>query len=360
MNRTMATCGNRLAEATTSPSSAADLKIALLQTPTGTLSMQPHRSDCIPSTATRRSRIAGLLVLITLLLCSTGHAETVLQTVRLAEHVYALIGPTTNRDPENLGNNASFGVIVTDAGVVLIDPGATQGGARMIHDAVRVITDKPVKVVINTGGQDHRWLGNGYFKSLGAHIIAHEKAVADQTARARNQLLGLSNLVGLEGIEGTQAVYADETFVDSKVFELGGHRIEIHHAGHAHTPGDSFVWLPEHRIVFSGDIVYLDRMLRIGSHSAHRSWISAFEAMSALQPEIVVGGHGKPADLARATADTYDYLVFLRGAVQRFMDEGNGMEDIGKIDQSRFEYLAIYDALKGRNAQRVFDELEWE
>jgi hypothetical protein len=42
------------------------------------------------------------------------------------------------------------------------------------------------------------------------------------------------------------------------------------------------------------------------------------------------------------------------------MDEGHGMEDIGKIDQSDFSYLSNFDSLKGRNAQRVYEELEWE
>ncbi len=55
-----------------------------------------------------------------------------------------------------------------------------------------------------------------------------------------------------------------------------------------------------------------------------------------------------------------DYLVFLREAVQAFMDQGRGMEEIGGIDQARFGYLENFDALKGRNAQRVFEELEWE
>jgi glyoxylase-like metal-dependent hydrolase (beta-lactamase superfamily II) len=155
-------------------------------------------------------------------------------------------------------------------------------------------------------------------------------------------------------------VYADETFVEQKLLSIGDTRIEIHHAGHAHTPGDSFVWLPEHGIIFSGDIVYMDRMLGVGSQSAHLSWIAAFEAMAARQPEIVVGGHGRPADLAKANADSYDYLVFLRAAVQAFMDEGHGMEEIGKIDQSRFAYLENFDSLSGRNAQRVYEELEWE
>ena len=288
------------------------------------------------------------------------HAESVLQAQQLADNVYALVGPTTNRDTQNLGNNANFGVIVTSDGVVLIDPGATWKGAQMIHDAVREITSDPIKLVINTGGQDHRWLGNGYFKALGARIVASEKAVDDQKARVQDQMIGLDNLVGSEGLAGTEAVYADETFVEQKLLSIGDTRIEIHHAGHAHTPGDSFVWLPEHAIIFSGDIVYMDRMLGVGSQSAHLSWIAAFEAMAARQPEIVVGGHGRPADLAKANADSYDYLVFLRAAVQAFMDEGHGMEEIGKIDQSRFAYLENFDSLSGRNAQRVYEELEWE
>lgn len=291
---------------------------------------------------------------------SIAQAAPVLKTEQIAEDVFALIGPTTNRDPQNLGNNANFGVVVTSEGVVLIDPGATRKGAQMIHEAVRAITDEPIRVVINTGGQDHRWLGNGYFKELGAHIVANEYAVDDQKARVQDQLISLTDLVGSDGLAGTEPVYADETFAERKDMTIGGTSIEIHHAGHAHTPGDSFVWLPVHRIMFTGDIVYTDRMLGIGPQSAHLSWIAAFEAMAARKPEVVVGGHGMPADLARATADSYDYLVFLRQAVQTFMDDGHGMEEIGTIDQSRFSYLENFDSLKGRNAQRVFEELEWE
>jgi len=306
------------------------------------------------------TRLVLLLCLIGSVAPSAALADAILETARLADKVYALIGPTSNRDPQNLGNNANFGVIVTDEGVVLIDPGATYQGARMIHDAIRSITEQPVRLVINTGGQDHRWLGNAYFKALGARVIANEKAVADQQARRQDEFFRLGSLVGPQGMAGTEAAYADETFAEQKVLEIGGTRIELHHAGHAHTPGDSFVWLPQQQIMFSGDIVYVDRMLGVGPQSAHRSWIGAFEAMAAYQPKVVVPGHGRPTDLAQATRDTYDYLVFLREAVQAFIDEGQGMEAIGSIDQSRFSYLQNYESLKGRNAQRVFEELEWE
>ncbi len=311
------------------------------------------------------ARFALLLSLVGFVLAAIAAAGKAiaappLAVEKLADDVYALIGPTTDRDPVNLGNNANFGVIVTAEGVVLVDPGATRRGARMIHDAVRAITERPITLVINTGGQDHRWLGNGYFKSLGARVIANQKAVDDQRSRLHDQLARLETTVGAEGMTGTIAAYADETFADRRLLELGGTRIEIHHAGQAHTPGDSFVWLPAQRIAFSGDIVYVDRMLRVGSHSAHRSWIAAFEALAAKQPEIIVPGHGQVADLARAQRDTRDYLSFLRAAVGEFIDGGGGMEAIGEIDQSRFDYLRNYDALKGRNAQRVFEELEWE
>jgi glyoxylase-like metal-dependent hydrolase (beta-lactamase superfamily II) len=289
-----------------------------------------------------------------------AQAEPVLKTQQLADNVYALIGPTTNRDPLNLGNNANFGVIVTAEGVVLVDPGGSYLGAQMIDEAVRAITDQPVRMVINTGGQDHRWLGNGYFKAQGARIVANEHAVTDQRARRRDQVNMLYNLVGEEGLAGTEAVYADETFGEQLALRVGDTRLELYHAGPAHTPGDSYVWLPDAGILFAGDIVYMDRMLNVGPQSEHLGWIGAFEAMAALEPRIVVGGHGAPGSLDKAYADTYNYLVFLRAAVQAFMDEGNGMEAIGSIDQSGFARLENFDSLSGRNAQRVYEELEWE
>ena len=100
---------------------------------------------------------------------SVSSAEE-LELEEVANNVYAIIGSMDNRTPYNLGNNATFGFVVTTEGVVLIDSGGTYKGAKKIHEVIKRITDKPVVKVINTGGQDHRWLGNGYFKGLGAEI----------------------------------------------------------------------------------------------------------------------------------------------------------------------------------------------
>ena len=287
-------------------------------------------------------------------------AEGGLELQQITDSVYAIVGELGNRSATNLGNNATFGFVVTAEGVVLIDSGGSYKGARQIHQLIQTVTDIPVVKVVNTGGQDHRWLGNDYFKSQGAEIIASEAAVVDQKARHQDQFIRLEGLVGSEGIQGTEPVYAERRFAESMNFELGGTRFEIYHRGQAHTPGDSFVWLPGSKIVFSGDIVYVERMLGIGTQSNSKSWLAAYEAMAALEPTHLIPGHGAATDMARAGRDTYDYLIFIRGAVEQFMDDGGDLSDIGSVDQSQFKYLQNYDTIAGRNAQQVFTELEWE
>ena len=301
-------------------------------------------------------------LLITLLFLPYGSvwASAKMELQQLTDNVYAIVGELGNRSPGNLGNNATFGFVVTAAGVVLIDSGGTYRGARQIDDMIKQVTDQPVVRVINTGGQDHRWLGNGYFKQLGARIIASEKSVADQQQRSRDQFILLSNLVGDEGVQGTEAVHADQSFATEFEFTLGGTRFEIRHSGQAHTPGDSYVWLPQEKIMFSGDIVYVERMLGVGAQSNSKSWIEAFAAMAAYQPEQLVPGHGRATTLNHARQDTLGYLVFLRSAVAEFMDSGGDISDIGSLDQSGYHYLLNHDTLAGRNAQQVFTEMEWE
>ncbi len=301
-----------------------------------------------------------LLPAIMLFTASLAVANDALHLQKVGEGIYAVVGPFGNRSPENLGNNATFGVVVTDEGVVLIDPGGSYQGAEAIEALVRQVTDKPVKIVINSGGQDHRWLGNGYFKARGARIIASAAADADHRERLQDQLFMLDNLVGKEGMKGTEPVYADETFEDSMTISLGGMSFELLRVGPAHTPGDSLIWLPRQRVVFSGDVAYVGRMLGVMGHSNSMHWIEAFETLAALEPLTVIPGHGAPTDLARARSDTLDYLKFLRESVGTFMEEGGDITRIGTLDQSRFSYLVDYKTLKGRNAQQVFQEMEWE
>ena len=290
----------------------------------------------------------------------TSKNESLLELIEVVENVYAIVGPLGNRSPENLGNNATFGFVVTSEGIVVIDPGGTYLGAKKIHDVIKTVSDKPIKYVVNTGGQDHRWLGNDYFKQLGATVLASQEAVKDQQARLKDILFRLSNTAGDKAIKGTVEVYADITFENEYKLELGDTIIEIHHPGGAHSPGDSFVWLPKQSVIFTGDVVYLERLLSVMSFSNSKTWLAAFEKIESYNPQHIVPGHGKPSTLIQAKRDTYGYLTMLRDKVNKFMDDGGVIQDVSTIDQSKYSYLENFDLLKGRNVQQVYQEMEWE
>jgi hypothetical protein len=136
---------------------------------------------------------APLLAAMLVLVPAQSRADQKLELQQVTKGVYAIVGELGNRTKDNLGNNATFGLVVTEDGAVLIDSGGTQPGAREIDRLIKTVTAKSVVWVINTGGQDHRWLGNGYFKNQGAQIIASEAAMKDQKARTQDQLIVLGN-----------------------------------------------------------------------------------------------------------------------------------------------------------------------
>lgn len=277
----------------------------------------------------------------------------------VTDGVWALVGEKAQRSADNLANNATFGVVVTDAGVVLMDPGGSWLGAAEIDAAIATLTDRPVRVVVNTGGQDHRWLGNGYWRAQGAQIVASAAAVEDQHARADAQMQGLAAYLG-ERLAGTEPAWADVTFEDAHSFELGGVRFAIAHVGAAHTPGDSFVFVPQKDTVFTGDIVYLERILGVGAQSSIAEWPAAFEAVAATGAAHLVPGHGHAADIARARADTYDYLTTLRARVAEHIEAGGDLAGAADVDQSAFAHLEQFDSLARKNAEAAFIQMEFE
>lgn len=289
---------------------------------------------------------------------SASEAPLVVQKV--TKNIYALVGEMDQRSPQNLGNNATFGVVVTPDGVVLMDSGGSYKGAAQINTAIKSITDKPVKIVVNTGGQDHRWIGNSYWKEKGARIIASSAAVEDHKDRGSMQMSMLQQLVGTDGLAGTNPVYADTVFEETHTFTLGGVEFIISHKGAAHTPGDSYVYIPSAQTVFTGDIVYLERLLGVGPQSSSSSWVEVFQAMAALSPRHLIPGHGKAANLEKAKTQTYDYLIHLRKQVAAHLEKGGDMKTVVNVDQVPFKNLRVFESLSRKNAMSVFAEMEFE
>ncbi len=280
----------------------------------------------------------------------------VFDTVQINPRVYALVGDLGQRSPQNLGHNMTSGFIVGEEAVAVIDSGASRAGAERIHAAIRKVSDKPIRWVINTGGQDHRWLGSAYVREQGAVITASAAVAPDMHERAAEQMAQAEQLNG-DGFAGTEPAYPDQTFDQDLRLPVKGIEVEVIFTGGGHTPGNSIVWLPGEKIAFTGDIVYVQRLLGVRDNGV-LTRISSLEYLhDSLQPRVVVPGHGHVTDLDESLRDSYDYLVHLRDAVQQRIDESafDPVEASKGLDQSRFNYLENYDDMHFRsiNAMRV-------
>ena len=279
----------------------------------------------------------------------------------VAPGVYAFIGETDGRTYGNEGLNANIGLVVTPAGAVLIDSGASLQGARHIADAARKVTSQTIRWVINTGGQDHRWLGNSYFQAQGAEIIAHQNALPDMKARAREQSAALASVLK-EKFEGTVPAYPTRLLAgESNRLELGGMVLEVKHRMGGHTPGDSIVWLPAQKIAFSGDVVYVDRVLGLHPVSRTKNWLDSFAMLEELGPRVIVPGHGAIADLPKAQAHTRDLLLALRAHMRKAVDNGvDPSTAVKSFNAQAFKELQHADIWIPQLANHTYLEIEQE
>jgi glyoxylase-like metal-dependent hydrolase (beta-lactamase superfamily II) len=321
------------------------------------------------TTMRRKAFLNGALaVLVFLMGCAHPTPSTTLpdtgtfKTVKVHEWVYALVGELGQRSPSNLGNNMTAGFIIGDDGVVVIDTSGSRAGAEVMVKAIRAVTDKPIRWAVNTGGQDHRWLGNDYFRSVqGARIIAAEEGLKDQRARGFQQMEMARRNIGEAGFAGTKEVHADTTFKGRHRLDVKGVQVELIYTGGAHTGGDLWVWLPAERIVFAGDSVFAERLLGIQPGLGFQ-WIAALERLrDELKPVTVIPGHGNVTTLDKALKDSLGYLLMLRDGSRKLIVDGafDPVEVAEKLDQSAFSYLANFDdkRFRGQNAVRMAEEV---
>lgn len=278
----------------------------------------------------------------------------------VAEGVYAIVGPTDGRNYDNHALNNNLGFVVTTEGVVLIDSGASAQGAKLIQAAVRAVTDQPVRWVINTGSQDHRWLGNDHFQRQGAQIITLARTLDTQRQFADQHLANLRPVLK-DRLDGTRPAYADRVSDGDRLkLTLGGVPLVLFFPGDAHFSGDAVVWLPEQKVLFSGDLIYVDRMLGVLPWSNVRSWRDAFHQAEALQPKVIVPGHGGVCDLEKARRDTGDYLDWLVDQIDVAVSNWEELDAVVErlSDAPQFAHLKHFDSWHRTNINRAYLQLE--
>ncbi|CUH66979.1 hypothetical protein TG4357_02754 [Thalassovita gelatinovora] len=287
-------------------------------------------------------------------------SELYSKPVEVIPHVFTATGATAPPTYENSGHNNNLSFIVTDEGVVVINGGASARLAKALHDEIKVVTDQPVKLVINENGQGHAMLGNSYWADQGVDILGHVDAIEAFTSEADFILQGMEGY-NRDKAEGTRIAPPNLSFEDEYNLTLGGVEIHVLHLGPAHDPGDTQVWLPQWGMLIAGDIAFHERMLPIFSGTCTSCWLETWETkLEPLNPTYVIPGHGHPTNLAQVRRFTFDYLSDLRAKIGEHIDNGGDLASAYYVDQAKWAGLDTFEELATKNAGRVFEEMEWE
>jgi glyoxylase-like metal-dependent hydrolase (beta-lactamase superfamily II) len=284
------------------------------------------------------------------------------EPIQVAPRVYYVQGMPGVASAANEGFNSNAGFVVTDDGVVVVDVLGTPALGNALLGAIRKVTSKPVRRVILTHYHADHFYGLEPFKAAGAEVWAHRAALDyldGGEAERRREQRARDLFPWVE--ESMRIVRADRWLDERTEFSLGGTRFEVLHLGPAHSPEDVIVVVPREGVVFGGDILIAGRIPFVGEADSKR-WLASIERLLELKPRVVISGHGAVSrDPVGDLALTRDYLLYLRAAMGRAVEEFTPFEDAyAKTDWSRFAKVPAFDAANRVNAYGTYLLMERE
>lgn len=274
----------------------------------------------------------------------------------VAPGVWFVQGEAALGSPENRNFISNAGVVVTPGGVVVIDALGSPALAEALLEAIRGITDQPVRYVILTHYHADHIYGLQVFKEHGATVLAHQAGreyLQSDTAQLRLQASRENLAPWIDA--ATHLVPADRWLDEDTTLEIGGQRLRLRHVGPAHTPEDLTVFVEGPRVLFAGDLAFRGRVPYVGQADSH-GWIAALNRLLETAPAVIVPGHGPLSHDAIADLKlTRDYLQYLRDTMGRAAAAMQPFDEAyDATDWSAFEALPLFRAANRMNAYNTY------
>jgi glyoxylase-like metal-dependent hydrolase (beta-lactamase superfamily II) len=259
------------------------------------------------------------------------------------------------------------GVIIGDDAVMIVDTTATPAMAQDLIARIREITDKPIKYVVLSHYHAVRVLGaSAYFNEGAQQVIAsrgtYEMIVERGEADMKSEIERFPRLfAGVETVPGL--TWPTLVFEKEITLFLGKLEVRIAHLGSGHTKGDTVVWLPSEKVLFSGDLVEYDAACYCGDAQL-AEWPATLDALAALKPQKLVPGRGpaltSPEEVANGLAYTKDFVTTLfqagKEAVADKLDLKAAMAHTRRTMDPKFAQVFIYEHCLPFDVSRAFDE----
>jgi cyclase len=226
--------------------------------------------------------------------------------------------------------NSNCGIVLTQEGVVLIDSGHNPTDSRAILYAIKKLTPLPVRFLIDTEPHGDHTTGHFVF-SPPAIIVAHDGATESMKAAynpKRNEKLIAESPEMRAAFDGFRFILPHIEYRQKMTLNVGERTFELLYQKGVHSEADSAVWLRKERVLFSASGIVVDQINILRPFVTIPDILAAAKMMKALNPEIVIPGHGQPGTV-KIFEDTEKYYALLLERVGKLVI-GKSLEMIKK------------------------------
>lgn len=259
--------------------------------------------------------------------------------------------------------------LITGSGVsLMVDTLFDLALTREMLAGITPVTDAhPVRTLVNTHSDGDHVFGNELLAERDVEIIASAAAAELMTQDAVEALARQKKLGGVIGefarhifapfeFEGITATGPHRVFTGETALDVGGREVRLIQVGPAHTPGDALVHVPDARLLYAGDILFVGGTPIAWAGPIER-WIAALDRILDMDVTTIVPGHG-PVSGKPEVAAMREYLVFVRAEARKRFEDGLSVDAaIASIDLGRWAGMPEHGRL-AQNVLNVYQQLD--
>ena len=284
---------------------------------------------------------------------------------RISTNIYVVHSRHELPNPKNRGFMNNPAAIVTESGVIVVDPGSSREIGKQLLKKVRKVTDKPVIAVFNTHVHGDHWLGNHGIREAYPRvpIYAHARMIERANAGEGSNWVGLFTRMTKGAIAGTKPVVPTIGLKGGETLKLGGVTLRIHYAGHAHSDNDIMIEVVDDKALFFGDVVNYQDVPNsaVPQDASFKGSIAAIKSMLNGPATLFIPGHGRSGG-REVPESALRFLERLRASVIKHYDLGLAdyeMKDAVIKDMAEYKDWYNFNEL-GRVIAFVYQEVENE
>ena len=220
-------------------------------------------------------------------------------------------------------------IILTQDGVVLIDSGPNPPDSHAVLKAVKQLTPLPVRFLINT--EPHADHTSGHFVFSPPAVIVAAAGAGESMRRAhdpkRFEKEAAASAEMRAAVEGYRLITPHVEYRDKATLYVGERTFELTYLKNVHSESDTAIWLPKERVLFTAASVGVKRVNNLRPSVSIPDTLAAIKMMRALNPEVVIPGHGEPGTV-KILDDTERYYTLLMDRVKQMVAQGKTLEQI--------------------------------